>query len=615
MADRVPVGPGLHRRGARPRSTWHDAPRPAADRGRRDRGRRSSRSIARAARVARPAEIVSRGFVPDAAEDEALLREAARTWSRGRWPRPRARSGPTRACSRRKIQAGAEALPAAAARSAAAHHSRHRGACRLRRAYGRAPCLDPRLRKKRWFDEVAGAPARSCSPRSRSAPSSATTARPDVVPVAAAGVHAAANWIGRVGAHARRGRSSSSSAPRAFLVPVVLRGDGLESLPRARASRRRTAGCSGYSLLVGIARDAARPDLRVRSRYGGESVPARAATSARGVAGALTRADRTRSGAILVAVDPPRGHDRADDAVLVRAGRGRVGDGLGGRSSARWRALDGAAARTRRRDARQKRASREAREVARPRRHAAETPRPAADGRAAARSRSPTTPTRPPPREPKVATRRARCRGRPPRRRPRSSSRCRWTPGRRVRAAAARAAERAEAAGGRETRRSSSRARSCSTRQVPRVRRRRARSSRSTPGRSSRRSSSSPKPACKYSKITGLVDDLCLGLKAESIRIDRIPGRSTVGIEVPNQHQEIDLPARAARLREVPRVALEADARAGQGHQRRRLHRRARPDAAPADRRRDGRRQVGRPERDDHEHPLQGDARPTSASS
>src|SRR5581483_2077182 len=43
-----------------------------------------------------------------------------------------------------------------------------------------------------------------------------------------------------------------------------------------------------------------------------------------------------------------------------------------------------------------------------------------------------------------------------------------------------------------------------------------------------------PDPGVKYSRITGLVDDLCLAMRAESIRIDRIPGKSTVGIEVPN---------------------------------------------------------------------------------
>ncbi len=43
-----------------------------------------------------------------------------------------------------------------------------------------------------------------------------------------------------------------------------------------------------------------------------------------------------------------------------------------------------------------------------------------------------------------------------------------------------------------------------------------------------------PDPGIKYSRVVGLADDLCLALKAESIRIDRIPGKSTVGIEVPN---------------------------------------------------------------------------------
>jgi DNA segregation ATPase FtsK/SpoIIIE, S-DNA-T family len=46
-----------------------------------------------------------------------------------------------------------------------------------------------------------------------------------------------------------------------------------------------------------------------------------------------------------------------------------------------------------------------------------------------------------------------------------------------------------------------------------------------------------PEPGVKYSKITGLGDDLCLALEAESVRIDRIPGKSTVGIEVPNDER------------------------------------------------------------------------------
>jgi VWFA-related protein len=43
-----------------------------------------------------------------------------------------------------------------------------------------------------------------------------------------------------------------------------------------------------------------------------------------------------------------------------------------------------------------------------------------------------------------------------------------------------------------------------------------------------------PDPGGKYSRITNLADDLCLALKATSIRIDRVPGKNTVGIEVPN---------------------------------------------------------------------------------
>jgi S-DNA-T family DNA segregation ATPase FtsK/SpoIIIE len=48
-----------------------------------------------------------------------------------------------------------------------------------------------------------------------------------------------------------------------------------------------------------------------------------------------------------------------------------------------------------------------------------------------------------------------------------------------------------------------------------------------------------PEAGIKYSRITNLVDDLCLAMKAESILIDRISGKSTVGIEVPNLHREI----------------------------------------------------------------------------
>ncbi|HEV2247625.1 MAG TPA: DNA translocase FtsK, partial [Terriglobia bacterium] len=47
-----------------------------------------------------------------------------------------------------------------------------------------------------------------------------------------------------------------------------------------------------------------------------------------------------------------------------------------------------------------------------------------------------------------------------------------------------------------------------------------------------------PEAGIKYSRIVNLADDLCLALKAESILIERIPGKSTVGIEVPNARRE-----------------------------------------------------------------------------
>ncbi len=59
-----------------------------------------------------------------------------------------------------------------------------------------------------------------------------------------------------------------------------------------------------------------------------------------------------------------------------------------------------------------------------------------------------------------------------------------------------------------------------------------------------------PEAGVKYSKVTGLADDLCLAMQAESVLIERIPGKSTVGIQIPNPNRE------AISLREL----LESDA-------------------------------------------------------
>ena len=58
-----------------------------------------------------------------------------------------------------------------------------------------------------------------------------------------------------------------------------------------------------------------------------------------------------------------------------------------------------------------------------------------------------------------------------------------------------------------------------------------------------------PDAGVKYSKVTGLSDDLCLAMQAESVLIDRIPGKATVGIQIPNPNRE------AISLREL----LESD--------------------------------------------------------
>ncbi len=59
-----------------------------------------------------------------------------------------------------------------------------------------------------------------------------------------------------------------------------------------------------------------------------------------------------------------------------------------------------------------------------------------------------------------------------------------------------------------------------------------------------------PDAGVKYSRVTGLADDLCLAMQAESVLIERIPGKSTVGIQIPNPNRE------AISLREL----LESEA-------------------------------------------------------
>jgi S-DNA-T family DNA segregation ATPase FtsK/SpoIIIE len=48
-----------------------------------------------------------------------------------------------------------------------------------------------------------------------------------------------------------------------------------------------------------------------------------------------------------------------------------------------------------------------------------------------------------------------------------------------------------------------------------------------------------PEAGVKLARITSLSEDLCLALRAESILIERMPGKSTVGVQVPNARREI----------------------------------------------------------------------------
>ena len=95
-----------------------------------------------------------------------------------------------------------------------------------------------------------------------------------------------------------------------------------------------------------------------------------------------------------------------------------------------------------------------------------------------------------------------------------------------------------------------------------------------------------PAPGVKVSQIVNLQDDLALALKAESVRIDRMPGRSTLGIEVPNRDRAVIRLGHLLSQDDLPQRAVAADHGDRHDHPRRALLRRPRHHAAPAGRRR-----------------------------
>ena len=85
-----------------------------------------------------------------------------------------------------------------------------------------------------------------------------------------------------------------------------------------------------------------------------------------------------------------------------------------------------------------------------------------------------------------------------------------------------------------------------------------------------------PAPGVKVSRIVNLADDLALALSAVSIRIVApIPGKSVVGIEIPNHHTGDRLPQGDHRFRSLSGLRVETLLWTGKGYLRRALCRRS----------------------------------------
>ena len=117
-----------------------------------------------------------------------------------------------------------------------------------------------------------------------------------------------------------------------------------------------------------------------------------------------------------------------------------------------------------------------------------------------------------------------------------------------------------------------------------------------------------PEAGIKYSRITGLADDLCLALQAESILIERIPGKSTVGIEVPNQHRQTITLREVIESPEFVNSPSKLTLALGQGSDRAHPRVRSGANAAPADRRLDRHGQERLSQLPDRLHAVQGHA-------
>ena len=137
--------------------------------------------------------------------------------------------------------------------------------------------------------------------------------------------------------------------------------------------------------------------------------------------------------------------------------------------------------------------------------------------------------------------------------------------------------------------------------------RRRSRSGRrAARARSSRAIEMRPAPGVKVSQISSLAKDLARSLSAISVRVvEVIPGKSVMGLEIPNEKREIVTLGEIIKSKAYDDVASPLAHRARQGHRRRAGVRGSRQDAAPADRRHHRLGQVGRHQRHDPVAALQ----------
>ena len=118
-----------------------------------------------------------------------------------------------------------------------------------------------------------------------------------------------------------------------------------------------------------------------------------------------------------------------------------------------------------------------------------------------------------------------------------------------------------------------------------------------------------PAPGLKASRVIGLSDDIARSMSALSARVSTVPGRTVIGIELPNAVREKGRPARDPRRPRFRRQRHAPAPRPWQGHRRRAHHRQPRQDAPPPHRRHHRFGQIRRHQHHDPLAPLQTLAR------